>query len=81
MIRTFQDHDLLHWEVYAAAPKAGRDQDERERARMMFHCLTDTGRRARVLAREESRTAIEGRITEASDNELIELLATAEPLD
>jgi hypothetical protein len=81
MIRTFQDDDLLLWEVYAAAPRAGRDQDERERARMMFHCLTDTSRRARVVAREETRTAVEERITEASDAELNELLASADPLD
>ena len=81
MTRTFQDEDLLFWEAYAASPRKGRDQDERTRARIMFHCLTDRTRRARVLARDEHRTAVEERITDATDAELNELLAASEPLD
>jgi hypothetical protein len=81
MTRTFQDDDLLLWEVYAASPRRGRDQDDRERARMLFHCLTAPGRRARVLTRDEGRAALEATITAAGPVELVEMLAASETLD
>lgn len=77
MTRTFQDDALLLWEAYAAAPRSGEDRG----ARIMFHCLTDRARRARVLERDEDRTAIEERITSADEAELNEMLESAEPLD
>ncbi|MFO7893980.1 MAG: hypothetical protein R6U63_09605 [Longimicrobiales bacterium] len=77
MTRTFQDDALLLWEAYAAAPRSGEDRG----ARIMFHCLTDRARRARVLERDEDRTAIEERITFADETELNEMLESAEPLD
>lgn len=77
MTRTFQDDALLLWEAYAAAPRWGEDRG----ARIMFHCLTDPTLRARVLERDEDRTAIEGRITSADAAELVEMLESAEPLD
>lgn len=81
MTRTFQDTELLLWEAYAAAPKLGRDQDDRTGARIMFHCLTDRTRRARVLRQEGDRTGVENRIEDADDSQLIELLEAAESLD
>ena len=77
MTRTFQDDDLLLWEAYTAAPRAGADRG----ARTMFHCLTDRTRRARVVERDADRTAAEKRITEATDAELVGLLEESEPLD
>lgn len=81
MTRTFQDHNLLLWEVYAAAPRRGRDQASREQARIMFHCLTDPVRRARVLLRDEGRSAAEAMIAAAGSTELVELLASSKALD
>lgn len=81
MTRTFQDEDLLLWEAYAAAPRTGRHQEERRGARVMFHCLTDRERRARVLERDEDRTGTERRIANADEPELIEMLEVADPLD
>ena len=81
MTRTFQDEDLLLWEAYAAAPKLGKDQDDRRGARIMFHCMTDRTRRARVLKRDEDRAAVESRIADADPSELVELLEAAEPLE
>ena len=81
MTRTFQDNELLLWEAYAAAPRLGKDQDERRGARILFHCLTDRTRRARVLEQEDDRTEIESRIADAEESQLIELLEAAEPLD
>lgn len=76
MTRTFQDDDLLLWEAYAAAPRSGDDRG----ARILFHCLTDRTRRARVLERDEDRTGIERRITTAEESELVGMLEAAEPL-
>jgi len=81
MTRTFQDRDLLLWEVYAASPRLGRDQDSREHARIVFHCLTDPERRARVLTRDEGRSAAEAAIAAAGSAELVDMLATSEALD
>ncbi len=76
MTRTFQDGDLLLWEAYTAAPRSGEDRG----ARIVFHCLTDQTRRARVLERDESRTQVEKRLGEIPGSELVELLDAAEPL-
>lgn len=77
MSRTFQDRDLLLWEAYAAAPRAGAEHG----ARIMFHCLSDRNRRARVVERDEALTVIEKRIVSAGEGELVELLRRSEPLD
>lgn len=76
MTRTFQDEDLLLWEAYGAAARAGEDHG----ARIMFHCLTDRERRARVLERDEDRSSIEKRIVQAADAELVALLQVSERL-
>lgn len=81
MTRTFQDNELLLWEAYAAAPRLGRDQEGRRGARIMFHCLTDRTRRARVLKQEDDRAEVENRIADAEESELVELLEAAEALE
>lgn len=77
MSRTFQDDELLLWEAYAVAPRAG----EHHGGRIMFHCLTDRTRRARIVEREEDRTALARRITAADEDELVELLGQSDPLN
>ncbi|MGK7313184.1 MAG: hypothetical protein ACN0LA_13175 [Candidatus Longimicrobiales bacterium M2_2A_002] len=81
MTRTFQDNDLLLWEAYATAPRLGRDQADRRGARIMFHCLTDRTRRARVLNQDDDRTGVENRVANAEESELTELLNAAESLE
>ncbi|MFW5947027.1 MAG: hypothetical protein ACOCUW_00930 [Gemmatimonadota bacterium] len=77
MPRTIQDDDLLLWEVYAAAPRAAKGRG----ARIVFHCLSDPERRARVTENDADRTATEKWIAGASDAELRKLLDAAERLD
>lgn len=76
MTRRFQDDGLLLWEAYVVAPRSGEGRG----ARLVFHCLTDRTRRARVLERDEDRSAMEERLTEAEDAELTGLLEVAERL-
>ena len=81
MTRTFQDNDLLLWEAYVAAPRLGRNQADRRGARIVFHCLTDRTRRARVLKQDADRTEVENRVVNAEESELTELLSAAESLE
>jgi hypothetical protein len=76
MTRTIQDQDLQLWEAYASAAASG----SRERARIVFQCLTDTSRRARELARGADKADVEKEVATLADAELLELLAGAEEL-
>jgi hypothetical protein len=76
MTRTIQDQELQLWEAYASAAASG----SRERARIVFQCLTDTSRRARELAREGDKAAVEKEVATLPDYELLGLLAAAEEL-
>jgi hypothetical protein len=74
MTRTFQDHDLQLWEAYANPGEQG----SAERAHLLFHCLSDPGRRARVLRLEAPRSNVEQELVAADDGRLVELLGRAE---
>lgn len=76
MSRMFQDDDLLLWETYTAAPRAGEGRG----ARIMFYCLSDRDRRARVVERDEERTVVEKQVHSATDDDLLVLLQQSEPL-
>lgn len=76
MSRIIQDQGLQLWEAYASSGDHGYP----ERARVLFQCLTDTGRRARVAVRESSRAEVEREIATASEAELLALLSEAEEL-
>lgn len=69
MTRTLQDQDLLIWEAYATTGDYGYPQG----SRMMFHCITDPGRRARFLEREWDKSDVEGELSRISDDELLRL--------
>lgn len=73
MTRTIQDQDLLLWEAYASAGKSGGT----DRARIIFHCLTDPSRRARSLPREAGKVDVENEIATLADAELVDLLREA----
>lgn len=74
MTRTIQDEDLLLWEAYAGAGDFGFP----EHARMIFQCLTDPGRRARIVEREGDKSDVEQEVSTLSDAELLALLAETE---
>lgn len=76
MTRTIQDQELQLWEAYASAAASG----SRERARIVFQCLTDTSRRARELARDEDKAAVEKEVATLPAADLLGLLAAAEEL-
>jgi hypothetical protein len=70
MTRTIQDDSLRLWEVYANPGDFG----SADRATMVFQCLTDPSRRARLLSRERPRAEIEEEIGRLTDQELLGLL-------
>lgn len=74
MSRTIQDQDLQLWEVYANSGEFG----SADRAKMVFQCLTEPSRRARVLHREAKKSEVEQELSRLSDTELADLLSGAE---
>lgn len=76
MTRTIQDQDLLLWEAYASTGDFGYP----EQSRIVFHCLTDPGMRARILERDGDKSDVEGEIATLSAAELTELLTQGEEL-
>ncbi len=76
MTRTVQDDELVLWEAYASSGEWGTP----ERAKIVFHCLTEPGRRARVVARDGDRSEVEGELVRMTDDELVVLLQGADLL-
>lgn len=76
MTRTIQDQDLNLWEAYANSGDFG----SAEQARIVFQCLTDPARRARVLPRDAARAAVEHDVATLPAPELVRLLVSAEDL-
>lgn len=74
MTRTIQDADLLLWEAYATAGDFGYPDE----ARLVFHCLTDPARRARVIEREGDKSTVEKEVATFSEAELLALLDQTE---
>ena len=76
MSRTIQDPDFHLWEAYASAGDSGFPA----RAHIVFHCLTDMGRKARVAEREGSKAEVEKEIATFSAARLGEILDRATEL-
>ena len=76
MSRTFQDSNLLKWEAYAS----GGPHGYAEEARIVFHCLSDRGRRARVVQVGGDQSDAERAVAEASEARLAQLLEEAAEL-
>lgn len=70
MTRMIQDRDLLLWEAYASSGDHGFP----DRSKLMFHCLSDPGLRARYLEREGDKSDVENEVVSLSDERLVELL-------
>ena len=76
MSRTFQDSNLLKWEAYASGGAHGYSDN----ARIVFHCLSDRARRARVVQLDGDQSDAEREVAEASEQRLAELLEGAREL-
>lgn len=77
MSRTFQDANLLKWEVYASSGPHGYANP----ARIIFHCLSDGDRRARFIQLDGDKADAEREVAEAQEARLGELLAQSTELD
>lgn len=74
MSREFQDEDLQTWEVYATPGDFGFP----DHARIVFHCVTHPGLKARVFVGPGDRADAEARVATATHEELAGMLAEAE---
>ena len=70
MTRTIQDGELLLWEAYAVPGDFGFP----DHSKMVFHCLTEPARRARILEREGDISEVGEELYRLSDTELLGLL-------
>ena len=71
--RTFQDHDLLAWEVYATGGDHGFSDDPH----VVFNCLTQPKVRSRVAELGEDESDAQRILAEASDEVLLDMLQRA----
>lgn len=76
MTRTFLDDDLLRWEVYAS----GGRHSTPERSRIIFHCVSDRGRRSRRVTHDSDHTSAQHMVEALPEDELREMLREAEEL-
>lgn len=76
MRRTLLDRDLARWEVYVVPGRGGFADS----ARLVFHPPPDTPGPPRAVLLEGGRAAAEGWLSSATAGELLDLLATSEPL-
>jgi hypothetical protein len=76
MSRSFQDPDLLIWEVYATTGASGAP----DHAHIIFHCVSDPSRPACYLKQDASLAASQRTLAALSPEELRDLLGEAEPL-
>lgn len=78
MRRIFHDESLREWEAYVS----GGQPETEAAARIYFLCLTEPRERARFVAHESQDVAeAERELSRSDDDELLEMLRSAEPLD
>lgn len=76
MTRTIQDQDLLLWEAYATAGAFGYP----DQSKIVFHCLSNPARRARILEREGDKSDVEQELVRLSESELAALFDRTDEL-
>lgn len=76
-MRTIYDENLLRWEAWAVPARAGVPVP----GRIVFRCLDDPGRRARIRLVPEGRERAEAMLQSVEGPALWELFQEAEPLD
>lgn len=74
MTRTIQDQDLLLWEAYATAGAFGFP----DQSKIVFHCLSNPARRARILEREGDKSDVESELVTLSERDLVALFEETE---
>lgn len=74
--RTFQDEDMLVWEVFSTAGPHGYPDDPH----VIFHCLTDRSRRSRRVRLEGDEADAQRRIAEAEAADLRRMFQSAEEI-
>lgn len=76
MTRTIQDQDLLLWEAYATPGEFGHPAN----SKLIFQCLTDPGRRARILERDGDKSDVEHELATLPAPQLLALLQETEEI-
>ena len=78
MSQTFTDENLQTWEAYASTGDFG----EAENPRIVFHCLSDPGQRARYVVRDAGDEAdAEEDVHTFDEQRLRDLLRQSRPLE
>ncbi|MGH7476872.1 MAG: hypothetical protein ACRELD_11320 [Longimicrobiales bacterium] len=77
MARTFLDHDLQTWEVYASSGDFGYADP----ARLVFNCLTSRGQRPRYIRWDGGQTDAARQAATAAPEQLSALLEHAREVD
>jgi hypothetical protein len=72
-MRTFQDRNFLVWEVYPSGGRFGFS----DHPHIIFHCLTQRDIRSRYTELGRDEAAAERIITDASRDELLDMLEQA----
>lgn len=74
MTRTIQDPNLMLWEAYSTPGDFGFPDG----SRMVFQCLTEPGRRARMVELDGDISDVEKDLVSLSDAELLGLFERTE---
>jgi hypothetical protein len=77
MPKTVLDDQLRVWEAFASTGPYGYA----DRAVIVFHCTADARERPRAFALPGDKSDAETKVATASRQELLEMLAAAEPLE
>lgn len=77
MSQTFTDDELMTWEAFATAGQYGLAT----RPKLVFHCLSDRGKRARYLLIDGNEATAEEVVHASGGDRLRKLLGEARELD
>lgn len=77
MSRVFVDDDLLTWEAYASTGRFGLA----ERPRIVFHCLSDPGVRARFVIHSGDEANAEETVHQVPEDHLKQMLKESQALE
>ena len=77
MAKTVVDHGLKSWEAFASTGPYGYA----DHSVVVFNCTSDSGERPRAFAVAGDKSDAESKVATASRNELLEMLAGAQPLE
>ena len=75
-MRTILDRELRRWEVFATTGEYGSPNP----AKLAFRCVSDAGLRPRILVFAGDKSDAEQTVAEASAEELLRLLESAQSL-